>query len=154
MKRIISSLSALFVQGAAMLFMFALSMAGLMGEVLGLVKEKGAGWFAFAGFGALFLLLLLVTDRLVYVITYEDGKITRKGIFGGFHKECPVSSIQKVVIRYVWREGEYIYLVDDSSCHFDSARKDSYICFAKTKKNLAFVRTFWSGEIKENTFCD
>lgn len=135
-----------------MAFAFTLSMVGLWSEVFGAVEEKGAGWFAFAGFGGLFLLLLWVTNRLVHVIAYEDGKITRKGIFGGFYKECPVSSIRKVVIRYVWREGDYIYLIDDSSRGFDSVRKDSYIRFAKTKKNLAFVCTFWLGDIEENVF--
>ena len=73
----------------------------------------------------------------------------RKGLLRGFYKECPITSIRRIVIRYAWREGDFIYLVDDNGNHFDRTRKGSYICFRKTQENLAFVRTFWSGSIEE-----
>ncbi len=152
MKRIISSKPALFMQLFLLVFTFTMSMVGFGYELFGSVEEEGAGLFAFVVFGGLFLLLLWASNRLVHVISFEDGKIIRRGVFGGFRKECPVSLIQKVVVKYVWREGHYIYLVDDSPRQFDSARKDSYICFRKTEKNLAFVHTFWSGVIEEHAF--
>lgn len=152
MKKIISSVPALLMQLVLLAITFALSIAGLVAEWLGAVEETGAGLFAFVIFGGVFVFCMWLSNRLVHIICYENGTVTRKGMFGGFHKEIPVNAIQNVVIRYVWREGHCIYLVDDSPRRFDSAQKDSYICFRKTKKNLAFVRTFWTEEIEENAF--
>ena len=73
-------------------------------------------------------------------------------MFGGFYKKCPVDSIRKVVTYYARHEGNFIYLVDDSTYQFDSLRKDSYIRLKNTKKNLTFVQSFWSGEIEKQNF--
>jgi len=81
--------------------------------------------------------------------------IKRKGLIHGFYKECSVRAIQTVKIKYVHREvgfGTFIYLIDDrtqSYKKFLRIRKDSYICFRKNKKNLAFLNTFWSGKVEK-----
>ncbi len=149
MKSIISSIPTFFMQMYLLVFTFAMSMTGLFFEVFGATEDKGAGLLCFIIFAGLFFLLIWISNRLVNVIRFENGKITRRGIFGGFYKECPINSIQKVVIKYVWREGYFIYLVDTSNNRFDSVKKDSYISFRKTKQNMAFLHSFWSGVIEE-----
>lgn len=96
-------------------------------------------------------LLLFTANRLACVIWVEDGFVKRKGLFGGFHKEVNIRDIQSIVIRPLYKEGDCLCLVDNSTYKFDRARRDSYICFPKTKANMEFVRSFWDKEIEEVT---
>lgn len=149
MKKITSSKSALIFLSVVLVVCFCFSLLALWLEVSGLTEEKGAGYLSFVIFGIVFCpILLWYLNRAACVIWFENGIIKRKGLLWGFYKECSVDSIQRVVVRCAWREGDFIYLVDDSGNHFDRARKNSYICFYKTKETLDFVRTFWSGAIE------
>ena len=149
MKRIISchKYGLMILSFWCILFLF-FSVLGLSLEMLELVEEKGAGFFAFCFFLCLFFLFLWFLNRLACVVWMENNTVKRKGLIYGFYKECSVSSIQSVMIQRAWREGDFIYLVDDSVYKFDRMKRDSYICFCKTKKNINFLRTFWSGEIE------
>ena len=85
--------------------------------------------------------------------------MVKSGVFTGIadgceydYKECSVRAIQTVKTKHVYRAGTFIFLVDDhtpSYKKFFPTRKDSYICFRKNKKNLAFLHTFWSGEVEK-----
>jgi hypothetical protein len=121
----------------------------VFGESHEMIDEALLLFSAFFGLGC-FLLWFL--NRAVCVVWLEDGMIKSKGLIHGFYKECSVRAIQTVKIKYVHREGTFIYLVDDRTQSYEKffrTRKDSYICFRKNKKNLAFLRTFWSGTIEK-----
>ena len=155
MKKIISSRSALVLCSFFVLLFWGLSLLPLGLVVFGESQEIGAGLLLFSvffGFGCLFLLFL---NRAVCIVWLEDGMIKSKGLIHGFYKECSVRAIQTVKIQYVPHEvgfGTFIFLVDDRTQPYDKffrIRKNSYICFRKNKKNLAFLRTFWSGKIEK-----
>jgi hypothetical protein len=121
----------------------------VFGESHEMIDEALLLFSAFFGLGC-FLLWFL--NRAVCVVWLEDGMIKSKGLIHGFYKECSVRAIQTVKIKYVHREGTFIYLVDDRTQSYEKffrTRKDSYICFRKNKKNLAFLRTFWSREVEK-----
>ena len=151
-KKIISSRSSLVSCIFAVLVFFGFSLISLGLAVSKNPQEIGAGLLLFVplfGFGCFILWFL---NRAVCVVWLEDGMIKSKGLIHGFYKECPVRVIQTVKIKYVHPEGTFIYLVDDRTQPYEKffrIRKNSYICFRKNKKNLAFLRTFWSGDIEK-----
>ena len=129
-KKIISSRSALVLCSFSILMFWGLSLLPLGLVVFGESYEIGAGLLLFIASFGLGCFLLWFLNRAV-------------------------RAIQTVKIQYVHREvgfGTFIYLVDDRTqpCEkFFRIRKNSYICFRKNKKNLAFLRTFWSGTIEK-----
>ena len=150
MKRMISSsLLAFIILTFWCILFFAFSMIAIGLEMFGFVEEKGAGYLAFCVFLVLSCFFLWFLNRLACVVWVEEDVVKRKGLICGFYKECPIKSIEKVKIQHAWREGDFIYLVDSSIHKFDRLRKDSYICFKKTQKNLVFLRTFWTGKIEK-----
>lgn len=149
MRKIISSKPSMAMWVVLILIALFMMTAGIVCEIGGLVEEKGAGLFCSLFFGVQLVLWLWALNRYASIISFEDGIVKRKGLIGGFYKECPVDTIQKVVVRFVVRQGHYVYLVDNSNHQFDHVRTDSYICFLYTEKNLAFLRSFWSGQIEE-----
>ena len=155
MKKIISSRSALVLCSFSILMFWGFSLLPLGLVVFGESQEIGAGLLLFSAFFGLGCFLLWFLNRAVCVVWLEDGMIKSKGLIHGFYKECSVRAIQTVKIQYVLREvgfGTFIYLVDDRTQPYEKffrIRKNSYICFRKNKKNLAFLRTFWSGDIEK-----
>ena len=154
-KKIISSRSALVLCSFSMLMFWGFSLIPLVLVIFRKPQEIGAGLLLFVplfGFGCFILWFL---NRAVCVVWLEDGMIKSKGLIHGFYKECSVRAIQTVKIQYVLHEvgfGTFIYLVDDRTQPYKKflrIRKDSYICFRKNKKNLAFLRTFWSREVEK-----
>ena len=154
-KRIISSRSSLVSCAFAVLVFFGLSLLPLGLVVFGESKEIGAALLLFGSFFGLGCFLLWFLNRAACVVWIEEGMIKSKGLIHGFYKECSVRSIQVVRIKYVHREvgfGTFIYLIDDRTQAYKKflrIRKDSYICFRKNKRNLAFLRTFWPGAIEK-----
>ncbi|MBQ7337928.1 MAG: hypothetical protein IJW40_05670 [Clostridia bacterium] len=155
MKKIISSRSALVICSFSTLLFWSLSLISFGLAVSGEPQEICIGLLLFSvcfGFGCF---LLWYLNRAACVVWIKDGMIKCKGLIYGFHKECAVRAIQTVQIKYVHREvgfGTFVYLVDDrapSYQKFFRIRKDSYICFRKNKKNLEFLRSFWSGEVEK-----
>ena len=152
MKKIISSRSALVSCSFAIILFFGLSLIPLGLVVFGESQDIGAGFLPFSAFFGLSSFLLWFLNRAACIIRVEDGMIKRKGLIRGFYKECSVRAIQTVKTKHVYRAGTFIFLVDDhtpSYKKFFPTRKDSYICFRKNKKNLAFLHTFWSGEVEK-----
>ena len=151
-KRIISSRSSLVSCAFAILVFFGFSLISLGLVVSKKPQEIGAGLLLFGSFFGLGCFLLWFLNRAACVVWFEDGMIKRKGLIRGFYKECSVRAIQTVKTKHVYRAGTFIFLVDDhtpSYKKFFPTRKDSYICFRKNKKNLAFLHTFWSGEVEK-----
>lgn len=150
MKKIMSCPKyALIILSFWSVLFFTFSMLALGFEMLDLLEEKGAGYLSFCVFLVLTCVFLWFLNRLACVVWIEDGVVKRKGLICGFYKECSVESIQTVKIQHTWREGNFVYLVDGSIHEFDRFRKDSYICSKSTQKNLAFLRTFWTGEVEK-----
>ena len=155
MEKIISSRSTLVLCSFSTLLFWGLSLIPLGVVVFGDTREIWAGLLLFGVLFGLGCFLLWFLNRAACVVWVEDGMIKRKGLIRGFYKECSVRAIQTVQIKYVHREvgfGTFIYLIDDRTQPYKKflrIRKDSYICFRKNKKNLAFLRTFWSGEIEK-----
>ena len=152
---LISSRSSLILCIFSIIMFWGLSLIPLGLLIFGEPQEIVAGLLLFGvvfGFGC-FLLWFL--NRAACVVWIEDGMIKSKGIIHGFYKECSVRAIQTVKIQYVHRDvgfGTFIYLIDDRTQPYKKflrVRKDSYICFRKNKRNLAFLRTFWSGAIEK-----
>lgn len=152
MKKIISSKLLPLLHFIFAIFFFTISILSLTGELLGLFEDKGAGIMWFIILLCFSALLVWDVNRMACIVCIQDGIIKRKGLFCGYYKECPVDSIRSVVTKSIWREGNFIYLVDDSAHEFNSTRKNSYIRFLNTKKNVEFLRSFWSGTIENVPF--
>ena len=153
MKRIIASKRDLILLSTVSLSFFFLSMVGLMQEAFGLVEEKGAGLLFFFLFGAIDFLFLWTLNREACVVWVDNGVVKRKGLLWGFYKECPISSIKAVKIRSLYKTGDCIFLIDGYNSNrfggYSRLKKDCFIYFRKTKKNIAFLRTFWSGSVEQ-----
>ena len=155
MKKIISSKSALVACIYAIITFFGFTMIALFVMIATQGEEKTIGIMIFLFCLSMLVFLLFYVNRSACVIFVEDGVVKRKGLVFGFYKECPVHSIRRVKIQYSRHEvgfGTFVYLVDDNKEEFKRflrLRKDSYICFRKTKKNMEFLNTFWSGRIEK-----
>ena len=125
----------------------------LIGTIDALIRGDadalGGGMIGVAIFAAFTALFLLGANRLMCSVWREGDRICRVGLFGGFYKEVSIANIRQVVIRRMWRESDFICLMDGGSGEFDRARKDSFICFPHNEANVAFLRTFWEGAIDE-----
>ena len=156
MKKIIASKRNLVgYSGVIVLFGFIsiLCLFETFGSILG---QKPADWVTLGAgllWSAIFLgisaLAITVINRSCCRIWLEEGKIKRKGFFGGFYKECDVKDIKWVKEGYVRYMGRCIFLMDDSPHKFNYLRKDSYICFVKSKYSLEFLRNFWEWPLEE-----
>ena len=158
MKKIISSKLALFLGAYLMVIclFFAIVCLGAAFSNNTPTNEKLICLFGFIVFLAVTFLGLWCMNRGACVVWVENGIVKSKGLIIGFHKECPLSSIRSVKIKSIIHrrgfQGDFIFLVTDRTDDhkkFINTRKDSYLCFGKNKKNLEFLRTFWSGEIEE-----
>ncbi len=161
MNKIISSKSSLVIFFISIIFsgLFSLLALGLI--VSGVIQKKGAGLLIFAFFAGLTCISLWVLNRAACIIWVEDGVVKSKGFIHGFYKECPVRSIKCVKIVQLstftegtFEAGDFIFLVSDRKEEYKKflrLRKDSYIAFRKTKKNIAFLRTFWTGAFDKDS---
>ncbi len=156
MKRIISVRSALVYYSFSVLVLWGFSLVPLVLAVFGgEVQKIGEGLLFFCvlfGFGCFPLWFL---NRTACVVWIEDGVVKRKGLIFGFYKECPVRSIRIVRVRYSPHSqgsGSFVYLIDDNTQPYKKflrTRKDGYISFRRTRKNLEFLRSFWDGPLDE-----
>ncbi|MBQ7353914.1 MAG: hypothetical protein IJW62_00175 [Clostridia bacterium] len=101
------------------------------------------------GFALGLLSFLFCTNRLGCIVTVDGNCVKRKGFFCGFQKVCKIQEIQKILVVEVARMGRMIVWVDPNSRHgFDFIRLQSWICFEYNDQNIAFVKSFWQGEIE------
>ena len=152
MKRIFASKKALATYPFAIVLFFVCSILFFCLICSSKTENIVPGLMGFLFPFSLFCILLLSLNRSACIIWVEDGIVKRKGLIRGFYKECPISSIKKVTLHHIHRQGTFIYLVDDSTEEYKKLspiRKDSYICFKKTRKNLEFLSEFWQDGIQE-----
>ena len=153
--KIISSRSALVLCSFSISMFFGMSLILLRVLIYGGLQDKGEALLCFGVFLGTVCILLFSLNRAACVVWVEDGIVKRRGLICGFYKECAVKDIKTVKIEYRSREvgfRTFIYLIDDRTQpykKFFRIRKDSYICFRKNNKNLAFLRTLWSGAIEK-----
>ena len=154
-KKIISSRLDLVLGSLLFLISAFMSVIAFVNMPESDVQDKEEIFFVLCLVLTLAFFSLQYTNRAACVVWVEDGMIKRKGLLFGFYKELPIRSIRTVRIQRNFFEKpyvkSYIYLIPDASPKRQKHShifKDSYICFSKNKKNLAFLRTFWSGEVE------
>lgn len=91
----------------------------------------------------------LFLNRMACIVYLEDGCIKRKGLFFGFRRECETKNVLQVREMYLYRNGNYLFLVDPQNGKLDCFSSKAYICFRDTKETRAFLRRFWSGRIRK-----
>ena len=134
---------------------FSFSLISLGVVVFGEGQEKWVGLLLFCIFLGFACFILWYLNRAACIVWVENDVVKCRGLICGFYKKCSVQSIQAVKIQYVQREvgfGSFIYLIDDRTRPYNKflrIGKDSYIAFRNNKKNLAFLRTFWSGRVEK-----
>jgi len=151
--RVFTSSGVLMLVGSALCTLLLINaLIGTIDSAIhGNIESLGSaaiGMTLFISFTALFA---FGANRLMCSVWREGDRICRIGLFGGFYKEIAVKDIRHIFLRRMFKECDFIYLVDKSDGTFDRTRKDSYICFPKTEANIAFVRCFWDKEIEEVT---
>ncbi len=140
----------------------------LLLAIFGLLACTSALWQLFASFsdisfclflaavclvsGILTVLFLWCANRYGCLIRYENGTIKRRGLFGGFRKEIPVEAIRSITVTYIFRSGDFYILSDGDKPRFGFILKNCDICFYKSKRADAFVRSFWDGTIKSDRY--
>jgi len=91
----------------------------------------------------------LLFNRIVTIVTYDPKNevVTRRGFFGGFHRELRVSNIIRTEVRMIPKEQEYLLLLDeeDNQC-FDSLSPNMPIRVPNTAKGREFVAHFYIPE--------
>lgn len=151
MKKIVASEKHLVVWSVVILFCIFMTVVCIAFGITDLVRQDQVDHLAFI-VGVIFLAVAGYyawdLNRMGCYIWVEDCVVKRRGLLGGFFKECKIESIQKVVVKDAYRDGTLIYLVDHSKHQFNRRRRDSYIGFEYTKENVEFLQTFWSGEIQ------
>lgn len=109
--------------------------------------EKMLSYAALVFWSIMFCIMLFLTNRTVTIVTYDPKRevVTRRGLFGGYHREVRVSNIIRTEIRMIPKEQEYILLVDeeDNQC-FDSLSPNMPIRVPNTAKGRAFVALFYN----------
>ena len=149
--RVFTSSGIMMLVGGA--FFALLFVNALIGTIDALIRGDtdalGGAAIGMAIFAAFTALFVFSANRLMCSVRREDDRICRVGLFGGFYKEINVADIRQVVIRRMWRECDFICLMDGNTGNFDRARKDSFICFPHNEANVAFLREFWDGDINE-----
>ena len=97
----------------------------------------------------MFAIVLILTNRIVTIVTYDPEKktVTRRGLFGGFHRELPVVDIIRTEVRMIPREQEYILLLDkEEHLYFDSLSSHMPIRVPNNVKGRDFVAKFYSSK--------
>lgn len=150
MKRICASIEgAVFFSVVAGLFLpIPLLALFSIPDAIAAGENFGAELFGFTAFGVIDSFFWWCANRYGCWVWYEDGTIKRRGLFGGFEREIPVDQIRSVVVQHFHKQGDFYILIDDSPLPLSYIRKDSSICFRRTKRTSVFVRSFWNGEIE------
>ena len=151
MKRIVSFSNLTPIALFLIVWSAFMAICCILGEFNGDADSVGTRIFWFFLFTILTFFFIWSLNRFSCKVWIENGIVKSKGLICGFYKECPVSNIKTVIIRYSYKDGYYIYLVDESKYKYDHIRKASYIAFRRTTKNLEFLNTFWSSIFVSNS---
>ncbi len=98
-------------------------------------------------FSSLLLLVFIIIfiNRLCNIVSFDDTMVKRRGIFFGFKKEIPISSIQEIKIVSLYRDGTFYVLLDGKSSTEDRIRKNSAVFVPYSEKGESFIKLFYNG---------
>jgi len=97
-----------------------------------------------AGF---FVLISLFFNRLCSIVTYENGLIKRRGLFGGFHCTIKPENILRIDKVFIHIDNEYYVIVDGVHGTLERPTKHASIFIPCNKKGVEFIRLFYNGYI-------
>ena len=115
--------------------------------ILCLLAKNVAVYILFALWSIMLCAMMLLTNRTMTIITYdpENGIVTRRGIWGGFHRELRVADIIRTEVLMIPKEQEYIFLIDrDTDPRFESLSANTPIRVPNNAKGRSFVALFYS----------
>lgn len=92
--------------------------------------------------------LMVLFDYKINHIWIEGDTVKQISFFKRRYKECKIRDITLVVSFFIYREGEYIALINEFLPK-DQIKPQKYIYFKKTKRNLEFLNSFWHGRIEK-----
>ena len=101
-----------------------------------------------------FVATLILSSRIVTIVTYDPEKVTvsRRGLFGGFHRKLMVCDIIRTEIVMIPKEQEYILLIDNNQDqHFDSWMPNMPIRVPNNEKGREFVAEFYPHPLMQSS---
>ena len=101
-----------------------------------------------------FVATLILSSRIVTIVTYDPEKetVSRRGLFGGFHRELKVADIVRAEIVMIPKEQEYILLIDNNQDqHFDSWLPSMPIRVPNNEKGREFVAEFYPHPLMQSS---
>ena len=97
-------------------------------------------------FGAVFAFLsfysFLYVNRYAAIVSFDGKVFRRRGFFYGFESSCPLDSVCHFATNAVFKEGLYLFLIDEERAdkkRLDPFSKKGYICFKMTSRNKLFL---------------
>ena len=92
--------------------------------------------------------VLIASNRWTTIVTYDPEKetVTRRGLFWGFHRELRVADIIRTEVVSLYRDGEYILLIDKEKNNnlYESLSSKTPIRIPNTAKGREFVASFYN----------
>ena len=141
MKKILSSKKWLLINLlGVMCFTFASVYSTYM--CLSAILENNNLWKLFlviSVFSFLILVLWITALNRLSCIVWCDGKsIGRKGLLFGFKYQISLQEIKDITITFVYRQDEYVVIIDDYGNSIEGWSKKSYIRFENSYSNKDF----------------
>ncbi|MBQ3099428.1 MAG: hypothetical protein IJC50_00405 [Clostridia bacterium] len=140
MKKIIARKGALIYLAPAVVFV-PVAVYFLMQGIFSL-NIANFGWFVVFVFLSGYSFLYV--NRYAAVVSFDGEVFRRRGFFTGFESSCPIDSVCHFATGAVFKEGLYLFLIDEEKVdkkRLDPFSKKGYICFKMTSRNKIFLDT-------------
>ena len=115
--------------------------------VLCLLAKNVAMYILLSLWSIMLCIIMVVTNRTITIVTYdpEKGIVTRRGIWGGFHRELRITDIIRTEVLMIPKEQEYILLIDrDTDPRFESLSANTPIRVPNNARGRSFVALFYN----------
>ena len=89
----------------------------------------------------------LYVNRYAAIVSFDGEVFRRRGFFTGFESSCPIDSVCHFATGAVFKEGLYLFLIDEEKVdkkRLDPFSKKGYICFKMTSRNKLFLDSIGS----------
>ncbi len=113
----------------------------------GIHSLLAANFVWFAVFALLSGYSFLYVNRYAAIVSFDGEMFRRRGFFGGFESSCPLDAVCHFATGAVFKEGLYLFLVDEEKVdkkRLDPFSKKGYICFKMTSRNKLFLDSIGS----------
>ena len=141
MKKIVSSKSWLLITLCGTLCFCPVFIYGLLMFFQNILVKENL-WLIFFFFvipsSLLFILSVVMLNRLSCIVWYDGTAIGRKGLLFGFKHQIYVHEIKEIIVTSVPKQGRYVVVIDDFCNSDEGLSKKSYIRFEYTDKNKDF----------------